>query len=69
LQRYSENAARGEDPDLHKAPEWLAPQLTGPWGAFDLTLGKAIYAGFTVGATARVTRAAGNFGPHRGGCP
>jgi 3-oxo-5alpha-steroid 4-dehydrogenase len=49
LQRYSENAARGEDPDFHKAPEWLAPQLNGPWGAFDLTLGKALYAGFTVG--------------------
>jgi 3-oxo-5alpha-steroid 4-dehydrogenase len=49
LERYSENAARGEDPDFHKAPEWLAPQLAGPWGAFDLSLGKALFAGFTVG--------------------
>jgi 3-oxo-5alpha-steroid 4-dehydrogenase len=49
LQRYNENAARGEDPDFHKAPEWLAAQDTGPWGAFDLTLGKALYAGFTLG--------------------
>lgn len=40
---------RGEDPDFHKAPEWLAPQDNGPWGAFDLTLGKALYAGFTLG--------------------
>lgn len=43
------HAARGEDPDFHKAPEWLAPQDNGPWGAFDLTLGKALYAGFTLG--------------------
>ena len=49
LDRYNTYAARGEDPDFHKAPEWLAPQDTGPWGAFDLTLGKALYAGFTLG--------------------
>ncbi len=49
LERYNANAARGEDPDFHKAEEWLAPQDTGPWGAFDLTLGKALYAGFTLG--------------------
>jgi succinate dehydrogenase/fumarate reductase flavoprotein subunit len=49
LERYSEHAAKGEDPDFHKAVEWLAPQLTGPWGAFDLRLGKALYAGFTIG--------------------
>lgn len=49
LDRYNAYAARGEDPDFHKAPEWLAPQDTGPWGAFDLTLGKALYAGFTLG--------------------
>lgn len=49
LARYNEHAARGEDPDFHKAREWLAPQDQGPWGAFDLTLGKALYAGFTLG--------------------
>ncbi len=49
LERYSTHAAGGEDPDYHKSPEWLAPQVAGPWGAFDLTLGKALYAGFTVG--------------------
>ena len=49
LSRYNEGAARGEDPDFHKATEWLAPQSTGPWGAFDLSLGKATYAGFTMG--------------------
>ncbi|CAM3169215.1 FAD-binding protein [Nocardioides dubius] len=49
LERYNEHAARGEDPDFHKQPAWLAPQSTGPWGAYDLTLGKALYAGFTMG--------------------
>ena len=46
---YNEAAARGEDPEFHKHPDWLEPQDTGPWAAFDLTLGKAIYAGFTLG--------------------
>jgi succinate dehydrogenase/fumarate reductase flavoprotein subunit len=49
LARYNEHAARGEDPDFGKHPDWLAPQDTGPWGAYDLTLGKALYAGFTLG--------------------
>ncbi len=49
LDRYNEHAAKGEDPDFHKSAEWLAPQDHGPWGAYDLTLGKAMYAGFTMG--------------------
>ncbi|HET8603218.1 MAG TPA: FAD-binding protein [Marmoricola sp.] len=49
LERYNANAARGEDPDFHKQPAWLEPQDHGPWGAYDLSLGKALYAGFTVG--------------------
>ena len=49
LERYNTNARRGEDPDFHKGAEWLAPQDTGPWAAFDLRLGKALYAGFTIG--------------------
>ncbi len=52
LNRYNEHAARGEDPDFHKQPEFLAPQDKGPWGAFDLSLGHAMYAGFTVGGLA-----------------
>jgi succinate dehydrogenase/fumarate reductase flavoprotein subunit len=52
LHRYNEHAARGEDPDFHKQPEFLAPQDKGPWGAFDLSLGKAMYAGFTMGGLA-----------------
>ncbi|MBJ7358020.1 FAD-binding protein [Nocardioides sp.] len=54
LDRYNEHAAKGEDPDFHKAPEFLAPQDKGPWAAFDLRLGKAMYAGFTLGGI-RVT--------------
>ena len=49
LDRYNDHASRGEDPDFHKHPDWLAPQDTGPWGAFDLSLGTAMYAGFTLG--------------------
>lgn len=52
LDRYNHHAARGEDPDFHKSPEFLAAQDTGPWAAFDMTLGKALYAGFTVGGMA-----------------
>lgn len=52
LDRYNEYAARGEDPDFHKQPEFLAPQDHGPWAAFDLSLGKAMYSGFTVGGLA-----------------
>lgn len=46
---YNTHAAAGEDPEFHKAAEWLEPQDHGPWGAYDLTLGKALYAGFTLG--------------------
>ncbi len=49
LTAYNEAAARGEDPQFHKSPEWLKPLDRGPWGAFDLTPGKAFYAGFTLG--------------------
>lgn len=52
LNNYNAHAAEGEDPDFHKQPEFLAPQDKGPWGAFDLTLGKAMYSGFTVGGLA-----------------
>lgn len=52
LDRYNSHAADGEDPEFHKQPEFLAPQDHGPWGAFDLSLGKAIYAGFTIGGLA-----------------
>jgi succinate dehydrogenase/fumarate reductase flavoprotein subunit len=49
LDRYNENAAAGTDPDFHKQSEYVAAQDTGPWAAFDLTLGVAMYSGFTMG--------------------
>lgn len=52
LDRYNTYAAGGEDPDFHKHPDWLAPQSTPPWAVFDLTLGNALYAGFTLGGIA-----------------
>lgn len=52
LNRYNENASRGTDPDFHKGADYLAPQDRGPWAAFDLSLGKAMYAGFTIGGMA-----------------
>ena len=52
LKRYNEFAAKGEDPDFHKQPEYLAPQDNGPWAVFDLSLGRAMYSGFTMGGLA-----------------
>ncbi|MDQ2722099.1 MAG: FAD-binding protein, partial [Actinomycetota bacterium] len=49
LERYNTDAAQGADPDFHKSAEFLAAQDAGPWAAFDLSLGKALYAGFTMG--------------------
>jgi hypothetical protein len=49
LERYNANAAAGDDPDFHKQPDYVAAQDNGPWAAFDLSLGRALYSGFTMG--------------------
>ncbi|AKS34055.1 FAD-binding protein [Mycolicibacterium goodii] len=49
LQRYNDNAERGADPDFHKDPAYVAAQDKGPWAVFDLSLGRAMYSGFTMG--------------------
>ncbi|WP_418001688.1 FAD-binding protein [Mycobacterium sp. PDNC021] len=49
LERYNANAAAGGDPDFHKQPDYVAAQDNGPWAAFDLSLGRALYSGFTMG--------------------
>lgn len=49
LASYNKFAHEKHDPEFHKHPDWIAPQDQGPWGAYDLTLGKALYAGFTLG--------------------
>ncbi|HWM75323.1 MAG TPA: FAD-binding protein [Nocardioides sp.] len=54
LDRYNAHAAAGRDPDFHKGADWLAVQDRAPWAVFDLRLGKALYAGFTLGGI-RVT--------------
>jgi 3-oxo-5alpha-steroid 4-dehydrogenase len=48
LTDYNEHAKSGADPQLHKASEWLQPLLP-PYAAFNLSLGKAAYCGFTLG--------------------
>lgn len=52
LRRYNEHAARGEDPDFHKQPDYVAAQDKGPYAVFDLSLGRAMYSGFTMGGLA-----------------
>lgn len=48
LDRYNEHAARGADPDFHKAAEWVVP-LQPPYGVVDLGVEKSYYATFTLG--------------------
>jgi 3-oxo-5alpha-steroid 4-dehydrogenase len=45
---YNEGAARGEDPLLHKKPEWIKP-IGSPVGAIDL---RESTGGFTLGGLA-----------------
>lgn len=46
---YNAHAAKGEDPAFHKYPKWLKPLEEGPFAAFDLSFGRAVYTGFTLG--------------------
>lgn len=49
LEAHNDAAARGEDPAFHKHPKWLKPLDKPPYAAFDLSIGRAIYTGFTLG--------------------
>ncbi|WP_040691297.1 FAD-binding protein [Nocardia vinacea] len=49
LEDYNAAAAQGRDPEFGKHSDWLTPLTEGPWGAFDLTPGRATYVGFTLG--------------------
>ena len=51
LRRYNEHGAVGEDPEFHKATEWVIP-LEGPYGAVDMRVDKSFYASFTLGGLA-----------------
>lgn len=46
---YNEAAARGEDPEFGKRPEWVVALDQPPFGAIDLRVGTALYAGFPLG--------------------
>lgn len=49
LEAYNQHAATGQDPEWHKHPQWLKPLTQAPYAAFELTLGQAVYTGFTLG--------------------
>ncbi|MFI7589726.1 FAD-binding protein [Spongisporangium articulatum] len=49
LAAYNAAAVTGDDPQLHKATEYVVPLDRGPWGAYDLTPGACFYAGFSCG--------------------
>ncbi|MCW2751524.1 MAG: fumarate reductase/succinate dehydrogenase flavoprotein domain protein [Aeromicrobium sp.] len=49
LERYTADARAGHDTEFMKHPDWLVALDNGPWAAFDLSLGKALYSGFTMG--------------------
>jgi succinate dehydrogenase/fumarate reductase flavoprotein subunit len=46
---YNEHAGRGEDPLLHKHPNWLRPIESAPFAAIECSLGKAPYMAFSLG--------------------
>jgi predicted oxidoreductase len=52
MERYNRHASDGEDPDFHKYPDWLKPLTESPFAAFDLSVGKAVFTGFTLGGLA-----------------
>jgi succinate dehydrogenase/fumarate reductase flavoprotein subunit len=49
ISEYNRHATAGADPLFHKQPEWLKPLDAPPYAAFDASLGKATYVGFTLG--------------------
>jgi predicted oxidoreductase len=46
---YNAHAAKGEDPEFHKAKDWVQPLTEAPFAALDCSIGKAHYNGFTLG--------------------
>ncbi len=49
LADYNAAARDGEDPQFHKAADYVVPLDVAPYGAYDLTPGNAFYSGFTCG--------------------
>jgi 3-oxo-5alpha-steroid 4-dehydrogenase len=46
---YNRHAAERRDPVLHKAAAYVTPLSSPPFGAFDCTVERAVYAAFTLG--------------------
>ena len=68
LADYNAAAARGEDPLFHKYGDWLQALDQPPYAAFDLSVGRAKFAGFSLGglstsANAEVRRSDGSVVP------
>jgi succinate dehydrogenase/fumarate reductase flavoprotein subunit len=49
LTDYNRAAAAKRDPQFGKHPDWLKPLDKGPWAAFDISFGRAVYNAFTLG--------------------
>jgi succinate dehydrogenase/fumarate reductase flavoprotein subunit len=49
IARYNRDMAAGEDSEFHKYDDWLKPLDKPPYAAFDLSLNRAKYAGFSLG--------------------
>ena len=49
MDEYNRHARRGEDPEFHKYRDWLKPLDKPPYAAFDLSVGRAKFAGFSLG--------------------
>lgn len=49
LADYNRHAENGEDPQLHKHPEWIKPLTAGPYAAFDVSFDKSVYLYITLG--------------------
>ena len=49
INEYNKAAAKGEDPLLHKQPEWVQPLDVGPYAAFDVSYAQVTYVYLTLG--------------------
>jgi succinate dehydrogenase/fumarate reductase flavoprotein subunit len=49
LDEYNAAARDGDDPNFHKAAEFVTPLDSPPYGAYDMTPGRCFYSGFTCG--------------------
>jgi len=49
IETHNRHARLGEDPEFHKHADWLKPLDKPPYAAFDLSVGRAKFAGFTLG--------------------